>query len=103
MINNSQRIAYDFNDYFSSVVDIIINNIKNGNDERKHDISHSSYLINNSSNSFPNINWKHASTHEISNIIESLKSRNSCGYDGIPVKILKSSAPFFYFPLNLYL
>jgi len=33
-------------------------------------------------------------------VIESLKSKNSCGYDGIPVKILKLSAPFITSPLT---
>jgi hypothetical protein len=32
MINNSQEIAYAFNDYFSSVADTIINDIRKGND-----------------------------------------------------------------------
>jgi len=100
MVNNSQEIAYAFNDYFSSVADTIINNIRMGKDERKDDISHSSYLINNFNNTFPNINWKQASTHEISKIIESLKCKSSCGYDGIPVIILKLSAPFITSPLT---
>ena len=100
MVNNTQEIAHAFNDYFSSVADTVINNIRKGNDERKNDISHYSYLTNNFNNTFPNINWKHASTHEISKIIESLKSKNSCGYDEIPVKILKLSAPFITSPLT---
>jgi hypothetical protein len=89
MVNNSQEIAYTFNDYFSSVADTIINDIRKGNDEIKDDISHSSYLINNFNNALSHIKWKHASTHEISKIIESLKSKTSCRYDEIPTKILK--------------
>jgi hypothetical protein len=54
----------------------------------------------NFNNTFPNINWKQASTYEISKIVESLKSKNSCGYDEIPVKILKLSAPFIISPLT---
>ena len=73
MVNNSQEIAYAFNDYFSSVADTIINNISKDNNGIKDDISHSSYLINNINTVFPNIEWKQASTHEISKIIESLK------------------------------
>jgi hypothetical protein len=51
-------------------------------------------VINNFNNTFPNINWKHASTYEVGMIIESLKSKQSCGYDEIPVKIVKLSALF---------
>jgi hypothetical protein len=100
MVNSSQEIAYAFNDYFSTLVDSIIDNIRKGNDEPKDDISHSSYLINNFNNMFPNINWKHASTYEVGMIIESLKSKHSCGYGKIPVKIVKLSAPFITSPLT---
>ena len=80
MMNNSQEIAHKFNDYFYTVADTITNNIKTNNDGKKNDISYSSYLINNPNATFPNINWKHASTREISIIIKSLKTTNSCGY-----------------------
>jgi hypothetical protein len=52
MVNNSQEIVNAFNDYFSTVADTIIKNIKKDNDEPKDDTSHSSYLINNFNNSF---------------------------------------------------
>jgi hypothetical protein len=64
------------------------------------DISHSSYLIKNFNKSFPNINWKHDSTYEVNKIIESLKSKNLCGYDEITVKIVKLSTPFIISPLT---
>jgi len=100
MVNNSQEIAYAFNDHFSSAADTIINNISKDNNGKKDDISHSSYLINNINTAFPNIEWKQALTHEISKIIESLKLKNSCGYDEIPIKILKLSTPFIISPLT---
>ena len=100
MVQNSQEIAQNFNDYFSSVADTIIGNIMKDNDELKDDTNHSSYLINNFNNTFPHINWKFASTYEITKIIESLKTKNSCGYDEISVKIVKSSAPFIISPLT---
>jgi hypothetical protein len=56
MVNNSQEIAYAFNYYFLTVAKTIIDNIRKDNDEPKDDISHSSYLINNFNNTFPNIN-----------------------------------------------
>jgi len=101
MVNNSQDIAHNFNDYFSTVADTIIDNIKKDNDELKDDISYSSYLINNFNTTFPNINWNHASTHEISKITGSLKITNFSGYDEIPVRIIK--CPFYYFPPDLHL
>ena len=102
MIHDSQEIAYAFNKYFSSVADAIINNIGNDNDDKSNNISHTSYLKNNFNNTFPNIKWKHASTYEINKIIESLKLKNSCGYDEIPIKILKLSTPMYSFPFNFY-
>jgi hypothetical protein len=99
-VNNCQEIAQNFNDYFSTIAGTIIDNIKKDNDELKDDISHSSFLINNFNTTFPHINWKHASTYEITKITVSLKTTNSCGYDEINVKIVKLSAPFIISPLT---
>ena len=43
---------------------------------------------------------EHASTYEISNIIKSLKTTNSCVYDEIPIKIIKLSTPYIISPLT---
>jgi len=43
---------------------------------------------------------KYTTPKEIEKIIKSLKSKNSHGYDGIPMKILKVSTPFITFPLT---
>jgi len=99
-VSNPREIAQYLNDYFSTVADIIIDNIKKDNDEINNDSSHVSYLINNFTTSFPNIIWKHASTYEVCKIIESLKPTNSCGYGEIPVKIVRLSAPFIISPLT---
>jgi len=37
--------------------------------------------------------WHYASTYEIEKIIKSLKSKNTCGYDEISIRILKLSTP----------
>ena len=81
MVNNSQEIANAFIDYFSTIADTIIDNIREDHEESQEDISHSSYLINNFNNAFPNIIWKYALTYEISKIVELLNSKNSCGYN----------------------
>ena len=46
------------------------------------------------------MNFENISAKEIENIIKSLKSEESLGYDEITTKILKISAPFISFPLT---
>jgi len=57
-------------------------------------------LINNFNSKFPRTDWNYATTYEIDKIIKSLKTKNSYGYDEIPIKILKLSAPFIISPLT---
>jgi hypothetical protein len=45
------------------------------------------------------MNYQYTSTREIEQIISSLKSKNSHGYDDISVNILKSSSPYISSPL----
>jgi len=49
---------------------------------------------------FPHIKLTPVTTKEISEIIKSLKWKNSHGYDKIPVRILKISLPFIISPLT---
>jgi Notch-like protein len=51
-------------------------------------------------NSFPSIKCHCTTTKEIENIIRSLKSSNSCGYDEVPSKLLKSCSYFISALLN---
>jgi len=60
----------------------------------------SNYLITNFNNTFSSINWKYATTCEINKTVKSLKTKNLYGYDEIPIKILKLSAPFIISPLT---
>jgi hypothetical protein len=46
----------------------------------------------NLTNQCQKINWSYTSTVEVNRIIKSLQSKNSSGYDNIPIKILKMSA-----------
>jgi hypothetical protein len=50
------------------------------------------YLIEGIPKTFPNINLRPTTVNEIKNIINSLKSKNSYGYDEIPTTLLKSCA-----------
>jgi len=49
---------------------------------------------------YPSMEWKYTTTKEIEQIIKSLKTKNSYGYDEISTKILKISCPFISSPLN---
>jgi len=49
---------------------------------------------------FTNIKIKYTTTKEIKEIIKSLKSKNSHGYDKIPMKILQVSTPCIISPLT---
>ena len=58
------------------------------------------YLTNNFRRPFPKISWQCASTYEIGKIIKSLRTKNTCGYDGIPNHVIKLTAPFIIAPLT---
>ena len=45
----------------------------------------SHYFINNFNSTFPRINWNYATSYKIDMIIKSLKTKNSYGYDEIPI------------------
>ena len=46
------------------------------------------------------IKFNYTSRHEIEEVIKSLKSSNSYGYDEISVKIIKEHSPFISSPLT---
>jgi len=52
--------------------------------------------------SFHQIHLTPVTANEIKNIIKSLKSKNSYGYDEIPPRILKISLPYITSPLTHY-
>jgi hypothetical protein len=58
------------------------------------------YLLNLFHKPFPCIKFKNTSTKETESIINSLKIKESSGYDKISIKILKTSAPFISSPLS---
>jgi hypothetical protein len=69
-----------------------------GNDT-KDNVDPSNYLTTNFNNTFSSINWKYAKTYEINEIIKGPRTKNTYGYEEIPIKILKSSATFIIPPL----
>ena len=48
---------------------------------------------------FKDISWPYTSANEINKMIDSLKDKNSSGYDEISTKIIKISKPFIISPL----
>jgi len=58
------------------------------------------YLANSFRRPFAKISWQYASTYEIEEIIKSLKTKNTCGYDEISNWIIKLTAPFIISPLT---
>jgi hypothetical protein len=56
------------------------------------------YLFEYFNQPFKDIRWPYTSSKEISKIINSLKNKNSSGYDEIKTKITKISKPFIISP-----
>ena len=64
---------------------------KDANSKRDNPIS---YLSEYYKEPFDKINWQYASTYEIRNIIKSLKTKNTYGYNEISNHIIKLSTPY---------
>jgi hypothetical protein len=80
---------------------------KNINIDQNDSISHKldnntpgHYLLQSFKTPFPNINLKSVSSKEVENVIKSLKTKNSSGYDEIPTKLLKISSSCISSPLT---
>ena len=84
---NQSDIVNLLNQHFSTVVDKLI-----GNTEKNVSFNNSPIcLLNNVIHKqVPSVVFKSFSTHEIINIIKSLKTKESYGYDGISTKLLKN-------------
>jgi hypothetical protein len=100
-INNYQNSAEAFNKYFMSITENIIHDIRYKN-KKGYNINKNPnyYLLNLFHKPFPSIKFKNMSTKEIERIINSLKIKETSGYDEISTKILKTSAPFISSPLS---
>jgi hypothetical protein len=100
-INNYQNSPEGFNKYFLSITENIIHDIR-CNNKQGYNINKNPnyYLLNLFHKPFPSIKIKNTSTKEIEKIINSLKIKESSGYDEISTKILKISVPFTSSPLS---
>jgi len=103
-ITNRQLIASAFNKHIKNFPTIISQKINASNcstatsDNNQNNICFS--LNNVYRNSFPNIKYCCTTTRESENIIRTLKSSNSCGYDEVPSKLLKLCFSYICSPLN---
>jgi hypothetical protein len=95
---NKSKIANTFNNYFASIADNINAETKqNLTSDRNNPVN---YLYKFFRKPFCKIKWHYASSHEITKIIKSVKTKNSCGYDEITSQIIKISEPFIISPLT---
>jgi hypothetical protein len=101
---NYQIIANAFNKHFTTIPTMISQNIIASNCSTKPSVNNQNYLSFSLNNvfqtSFPSIKYHCTTTKDIENIIRSLKSSNSCGYDEVIMKMLKSCSYFISSPLN---
>ena len=97
--NDYKKIAETFNTHFTSIADTVA--VKNNPytcNTNKTTPSH--HLLQSFSCTFPNFKLMPLSTKNIWNIIKSLNTKNSHGYDEISTKLLKLSSPFILSPLT---
>ena len=102
--SNHQIIANAFNKHFTTIPNIINQNINANycltktfvNNQNKLSCSLNHVF----QNSFPTIKYHCTTTKGIENIITSFKSSNSSGYDEVPTKLLKLCSHFISSPLN---
>jgi hypothetical protein len=89
-----------FNEYFLKIAENISDKIKNNENLNTDITNYSPYNLSHVSNSKYNfINFHNTSTGEILKIIKNFPWKSSHGFDEIPSKLLKLSAPFIISPL----
>ena len=100
-INNNQNSPEAFNKYFLLITENIFQDVRCTN-KQLHNINRNpNYsLLNLFYKHFPSIKFKNTSPKEIEKIINSLKIKESSGYDEVSTKILKISCPFISSPLS---
>jgi len=95
---NHQIIANVFNKHFTSIPTMISQNIHASNCFTKTSSNNQNNLSFSWNHvfqiSFRRIKYHCTTTKQIENIIRSLKSSNSCGYDEVTLKLLKSCSYF---------
>ena len=96
VVYNQITIANELNSYFLNIAGSI--SYKRIH-EKEEEASPLQNLLNYFNQPFKDISWPYTSAKEINKIIDSLKDKNSSGYDEISTKIVKISKPFIISPL----
>jgi hypothetical protein len=98
IISDPPTIANDFNDYFLTAADNLLNTTLLSNSTQMNKDSPRTL----SSRYIPYLStqFKYTSTSEIENIIKALKPKDVKGYDDIPIKVLKWCAQFISSPVT---
>ena len=93
-VTDSYKLANIFNDYFANAT------YTTQSENYDHPPSALDSLHSSCTKSFSQIHMTPVSANEIKDIIKSLKMKNSCGYDEVPLKIFKISLPYIVSPLT---
>jgi hypothetical protein len=99
LTSNPLSIANTFNSYFSTVAEVLITKNFSGKTTTNNN-DPLTFLRQNLNKSFPYISLKNTTTFEISEIINSLKPKDSHGYDEVSTRVLKISTPYIISPLT---
>jgi hypothetical protein len=100
LVNDYNKIAETFNKHFTSIAETIATNSNLNTCSSNNKTTPYQYLLQSSNYTFPKLNLMPLSTKDIRNIIQSLNTKNSHGYDEISTKLLKLSSPFILSPLT---
>jgi hypothetical protein len=102
LVNDYKKIAEIFNKHFTSRAETIAanNKINNSSTNNRYITTPTHYLLQSFNCTFSNFKLMPLSTKDIRNIIQSLNTKNSHGYDEISTKLLKLSYPFILSPLT---
>ena len=101
-ITDQQTIAETFNEYFVAITEKV-NRLSKNNliiDEDDNIDRHNHFMEQVFSEPYPSMKYKCSTTKEIEQIIKSLKTKHSYGYDKISTKILKVSSSYISSPIN---
>jgi hypothetical protein len=91
-----QNVAETINEYFLSLAD----SLTKSNFGNTSDMDYLLFMEHAIKSKFPKICIKPVTTEEIERIIYSFKTKDSCGYDQISLRVLKLSTPYMSLPLN---
>jgi hypothetical protein len=100
VISEPQQIADTFINHFISIANTICSTVKNDKNETSTNKTYLNYFNNSFKKPFSKIKWNYVTTYEVTKIIKSLKQKKVCGYDEVPIKIVKLSAPYIISPIT---